>query len=152
MSQLAKLLWTSDEPFVVIIPKTNDIHPFAWHSGESWGKHPVTKEATGSQQSYVDIDGYHGNRGADWGAIWYVEAGINGREYADIIFILWGELFWIGFSLHCSLFAGFQLSIIRRHFRTHFREWKYRNFISNFTEICFQLCNNQYSSIVSDKV
>ena len=42
------------------------------------------------------------------------------------------------------------LLLSRRHFQMHFREWKYMNFDYDFTEVCSQRSNWQYSSMGSD--
>ena len=42
------------------------------------------------------------------------------------------------------------LSFSRQHFQMHYFEWKWRNFAEDFTEICSQGLNQQYSRIGSD--
>ena len=69
---------------------------YAYNPSESWCEYPVTKEATGSQQTYVDMEDYHGNMGQTNGLF---SAMRPGRGYTDNIIILRVLFLFIQMSL-----------------------------------------------------
>ena len=68
---------------------------------------------------------------------------------------LWGIYLWKLWWYHTSNSKHIEAEtnwppFRRRHFQTHFLEWKLSYFNSNFTEICSQRFNCQYANIGSD--